>query len=90
MIVLGSGLAEELFPETDPLGQKVKLFVRNRHLLFVVVGVMEEKGTGMWGNIENQAFIPASVLMKKINNRKYVNGYTAQAVGTGGGQSGGG
>ncbi|MBA2132270.1 ABC transporter permease [Capillibacterium thermochitinicola] len=80
VMVLGSGLAKELFPNTDPLGQTVKLFVRNRHLLFVVVGVMEEKGTGAWGNIENQAFIPASVLMKKINNRKYVNGYTAQAV----------
>ena len=80
VIVLGSGLAKELFPETDPLGQKVKLYVRNRHLLFVVVGVMEEKGTGIWGNMENQAFIPASVLMKKINNRKYVNGYVAQAA----------
>ncbi|HHT06554.1 MAG TPA: FtsX-like permease family protein [Hydrogenispora sp.] len=80
VMVLGSGLAQELFPDTDPLGKTVKLFVRNRHLLFVVVGVMEEKGTGAWGNIENQAFIPASVLMKKINNRKYVNGYTAQAV----------
>lgn len=80
VMVLGSGLAKELFPDTDPLGQTVKLFVRNRHLLFVVVGVMEEKGTGAWGNIENQAFIPASVLMKKINNRKYVSGYTAQAV----------
>jgi len=81
VIVLGSGLAKELFPETEPLGQKVKLYVRNRHLLFVVVGVMEEKGTGIWGNMENQAFIPASVLMKKINNRKYVSGYTAQAAG---------
>src|SRR5690606_13062904 len=80
VMVLGSGLAKELFPDTDPLAQTVKLFVRNRHLLFVVVGVMEEKGTGAWGNIENQAFIPASVLMKKINNRKYVSGYTAQAV----------
>ncbi len=80
VLVLGSGLATELFPETDPVGQKVKLFVRNRHLLFVVVGVMEEKGSGAWGNIENQAFIPASVLMKKINNRKYVSGYTAQAA----------
>lgn len=80
VIVLGSGLAEELFPETNPLGQTVKLYVRNRHFLFVVIGVMEAKGTGMWGNVDNQAFIPASVVMKKINNRKYVNGYIAQAT----------
>ncbi|HBG16452.1 MAG TPA: peptide ABC transporter permease, partial [Firmicutes bacterium] len=44
---------------------------------------MEEKGTGAMGNLENQALIPASVILKKINNRKYVNGYTAQAVSTG-------
>ncbi|HEY8391240.1 MAG TPA: ABC transporter permease [Capillibacterium sp.] len=80
VIVLGSGLAEELFPGSDPLGQKVKLYVRNRHLVFVVVGVMEKKGTGMWGNLENQAFIPVSVLLKKINNRQFVNGYIAQAA----------
>ena len=80
VMVLGAGLAEELFPGQNPLGEKVKLFIRDRKLLFVVIGVMEEKGTGAMGNTENQAFIPASVLLKKINNRKYVNGYTAQAV----------
>jgi putative ABC transport system permease protein len=80
VIVLGAGLAEELFPGENPLGAKVKLFIRNRNLLFTVIGVMEEKGTGAMGNLENQAFIPASVILKKINNRKYVNGYTAQAL----------
>jgi putative ABC transport system permease protein len=79
VMVLGAKLAKELFPGQDPLGQRVKLFARNRKLLFVVIGVMEEKGTGAIGNLDNQAFIPASVLLKKINNRKYVSGYTAQA-----------
>ncbi|HBK68782.1 MAG TPA: peptide ABC transporter permease [Firmicutes bacterium] len=83
VMILGAGLAEELFPSQNPLGEKVKLFIRDRKLLFVVIGVMEEKGTGAMGNLENQALIPASVILKKINNRKYVNGYTAQAVSTG-------
>jgi len=79
VMVLGAKLAEELFPGQDPIGQRVKFFVRNRKLLFVVIGVMEAKGTGAIGNLDNQALIPASVLLKKINNRKYVSGYTAQA-----------
>ncbi len=79
VMVLGAKLAEELFPGQDPVGQRVKFFVRNRKLLFVVIGVMEAKGTGAIGNLDNQALIPASVLLKKINNRKYVSGYTAQA-----------
>lgn len=82
VMVLGAGLAEELFPGKEPIGQRVKLFARDRKLLFVVIGVMEEKGTGAMGNMDNQAFIPSSVILKKINNRKYVNGYTAQARST--------
>ena len=45
VMILGAGLAEELFPSQNPLGEKVKLFIRDRKLLFVVIGVMEEKGT---------------------------------------------
>lgn len=79
VIVLGSELAKELFPGANPLGEKVKLSLRDRMLLFTVTGVMEERKTGPMGNVNSQAYAPASVIQWKINNRRYVSGFTVQA-----------
>lgn len=79
VIVLGSELAQELFPEANPLGEKVKFSLRDRTLLFTVTGVMEERKTGPMGNVNSQAYAPASVIQWKINNRRYVSGFTIQA-----------
>ncbi len=79
IIVLGSELAEELFGNNNPLGEKIKLSYEKRDYLFTVIGVMEEKGAGLTGNLNEQAYIPITTFMKKLSNSRFVSYYTAQA-----------
>jgi putative ABC transport system permease protein len=54
VVVLGSKIAQELFGETDPLNQTVKIKREN----FKVVGVMKERGKVAFQDPDNQVFIP--------------------------------
>ncbi|GAI58116.1 unnamed protein product, partial [marine sediment metagenome] len=42
-------------------------------------GVMEEKGAGLTGNLNDQAYIPITTFMKKLSNSRFVSYYIAQA-----------
>jgi len=79
IIVLGSGLTEDLFSKKNPLGEKIKIHYQNWDYLFTVIGVMEEKGGGLTGNPDNQAYIPITTYMKKLSNSRFVSNYIAQA-----------
>jgi len=79
IVVLGSELAEELFGNNNPLGEKIKLSYEKRDYLFTVIGVMEEKGAGLTGDLNEQAYIPITTFMKKLSNSRFVSYYTAQA-----------
>jgi len=79
IIVLGSELTEELFGNDNPLGEKIKLSYQKRDYLFTVIGVMEEKGAGLTGNLNKQAYIPITTFMKKLSNSRFVSYYMAQA-----------
>ena len=79
IVVLGSELTEELFGNNNPLGEKIKLSYEKRDYLFTVIGVMEEKGAGLTGNLNKQAYIPITTFMKKLSNSRFVSYYTAQA-----------
>jgi putative ABC transport system permease protein len=79
IIVLGSELTEELFGNNNPLGEKIKLSYQKRDYLFTVIGVMEEKGAGLIGNLNKQAYIPITTFMKKLSNSRFVSYYMAQA-----------
>lgn len=52
--VLGSRLADTLFPNASPLGERIKLDGIN----YTVIGVLEQKGTSFGGNQDNFALIP--------------------------------
>ena len=79
VMVLGSQLAEDIFGEDNPVGQKVKVNYQNRIFLFEVIGVMAEKGRGMLGDPDRQAYIPYTTSMKKLTNTDYVSFFIAQA-----------
>ncbi len=79
VVVLGSGLAEDLFGNNNPLGEKIKLHYQKRDYLFTVIGLMEKKGGGLTGNLDNQAYIPITTYMKKLSNSRFVSYYIAQA-----------
>lgn len=58
--VLGSDIAEELFPNGDALGQKVKI----KRETFRVIGIMPKRGSVAFQNQDNQVFIPLSTAQK--------------------------
>jgi putative ABC transport system permease protein len=60
--VLGSTLAEELFGQTDPIGQS--FLVSNTRL--TVIGVLEEKGTVGEIDYDARMYIPISVMLQKF------------------------
>ena len=60
--VLGSTVAKELFGESDPVGQKIKI---KKHS-FEVIGIMEERGKVAMQDYDDQIFIPLKTMQKLI------------------------
>ena len=76
-IVLGSLVAETLFPDRDPIGRSVRLSLGGGRITFNfrVMGVMNEEGSG--GEVEthdNSVFIPVSTLQSRIGRFRTASG----------------
>ncbi len=74
--VLGSNVASELFPDTDPVGQNIRIGMSN----FRVIGVMETKGAQSMGNQDDIVLVPITTLLHKLVGQRSVRG--RQTVGT--------
>jgi len=79
VIVLGSQLAEDLFENTEIIGQKIKINYDGRIFVFTVIGVMQEKGGSMAGNLDERAYIPFSVAIDRLTTHNYADSFIAQA-----------
>ena len=61
VIVLGHEVADNLFPNTDPLGKQIRLYGRK----VSVIGVMAKQGKSLLGNSrDGQAFVPSNLVRK--------------------------
>ena len=69
VVVLGSTAKKELFGDSDPIGQRVKI---KKHSL-EVIGVMKEKGTVAFQNNDDQVFIPLKTMQKLISGVNHVS-----------------
>lgn len=69
VVVLGEGIASELFEETSPLKREVTL----ESLRFKVIGVAEKKGQGggLGFNIDEFVYIPLHTAEKLFEEQKY-------------------
>jgi putative ABC transport system permease protein len=66
--VLGSAVAQDLFDNQDPIGEKVFI---NR-IPFEVIGVMGERGQGLdAGNDDNEVFVPLRTAAMRLLNIDY-------------------
>ncbi len=73
VIVLGSTLAEDLFgTDVDPTGQQV----RSGSMLLTIVGVLEEKGTSGFTNVDSSAIIPLTTLQRYVTGSEYLSTIT--------------
>ncbi|MGC8879204.1 MAG: ABC transporter permease [Anaerolineae bacterium] len=77
VVVLGAQPAERLFDEGEyPIGQTVKL----NDIPFRVIGVLEEKGGGPFGNQDNIVIIPISTAQTRLFRAPVVRGDLAVSL----------
>ncbi|MEO1145049.1 MAG: ABC transporter permease [Cyanobacteria bacterium J06638_22] len=62
VVALGPDLANSLFPDTDPIGQTLRI----RNISFEVVGVMEAKGAFLGNNQDDAAYAPITTVSNQI------------------------
>jgi putative ABC transport system permease protein len=60
--VLGAGLAENIFPNSSPIGDLVKIDGIN----YTVIGVLEKQGNALGGNQDNFAVIPLTTGLNRF------------------------
>ena len=73
--VLGHKIADELFSNLPPVGQRVKI----SGIAFTVVGVMEKKGFLGLRPVDEQVTIPLSTGMKRLFRTRYVQMISVQS-----------
>lgn len=60
--VLGKTVAGRLFPDSDPIGQRVKI----RGITFTVIGLMEEKGATGFSDRDDVVFVPLTTAQRRL------------------------
>jgi len=72
VVLLGPGIATELFGTVDPINKKIKLEGQT----YTVKGVLEEKGGGFGGpSFDNYVYLPLTTLFDDFNTQ-LVDGFT--------------
>ena len=60
--VLGADLAEKLFEHSDPIGQQIRI----KNAGFLIIGVMQPKGSVLGTNHDDTAFVPITTMANRI------------------------
>jgi len=75
--VIGKTVADELFPNENPIGQTIRI----RNLPFLVVGLLRAKGFNLWGSDQDDVVIvPYTSHMHRITTRTFVNDILVEAA----------
>lgn len=62
VLVLGSTVKEELFGQSEAVGQTVRL----KNSGYTVIGVMAERGTVAFQNYDDQVFLPITTMQREV------------------------
>jgi putative ABC transport system permease protein len=74
--VIGKVVAEQLFPDEDPVGQTLRI----RNLPFRIIGVLGAKGVTPWGEDQDDiVLVPYTSHMRRISRRTYLSSILIQA-----------
>lgn len=75
--VLGQTVADELFPEQDPVGAQLRI----RNVPFKVIGVLAEKGQSAMGDDQDDVILaPHTTVLFRLGDGKTVHDIVASAV----------
>jgi putative ABC transport system permease protein len=69
LLVIGPDLADALFGALDPIGQEVR--IANR--MFVIVGLLDRRGSNMGGSIDNIAVMPIGAFLTYFGAKQSLN-----------------
>lgn len=76
VVVVGKTVAEQLFPNEDPIGQTLRI----RNLPFRIIGVLATKGFSVSGSDQDDVvLVPYTSHMRRISRRTYVSQLLIQA-----------
>jgi len=78
VVVLGSEVAIDLFGSLPAVGRSVKINGKR----FDVIGVMEERGSIGFSQVDNQVIIPLSTAMERMFGSRYLTMLIVQATST--------
>lgn len=67
--VIGKTVAEELFPNLDPLGASVRI----GSMPVKITGVLKERGEIMGQNEDDVVLLPVTTVMQRINNTRFID-----------------
>lgn len=67
--VIGQGMKEKLFGDSDPIGKTIKL----RNERFTIIGVMAPRGAVMFMSFDDYIYVPIRTLQKKLMGIDYVS-----------------
>ncbi|MDP2937547.1 MAG: ABC transporter permease [Dehalococcoidia bacterium] len=68
--ILGSNVANKLFPEQSAVGQSIRI---NR-VNFRAIGVLQSKGSQGFGNQDDMILVPVTTLQQRISGQRTVQG----------------
>lgn len=74
LIVLGSSVATDLFPDNNAVGKRIR--IKNRQLL--VIGVFKSRGQAGFSNPDNSMFAPLGFVQKEIADVNYLSAIRAK------------
>lgn len=72
--IIGKTVKEQLFGDKNPIGE----FIKIRKIEFQVVGVLPEKGTSGWQNLDDQVIIPLNTAMYRLFGTQYLSSLDVQ------------
>jgi putative ABC transport system permease protein len=79
--VIGATIAENLFPDTDPVGASIQL----RRVPFRIIGVLEEKGQSASGSdLDDVVLAPWTAVQSRLAGRQFIPQIVASAPSTDG------
>ena len=74
--VIGKTIADQLFPNEDPIGQTIRI----RNIPFKIVGLLDSKGFNLFGQDQDDTVvIPYTSHMRRITSRTFINSILVQA-----------
>ena len=75
VVVLGDTVAQQLFPDGDPIGQTVRMSVGGRTgNNFRVIGVAQAKGASGLGNTDDTVYVPITTVMARLFAQRTARG----------------